>query len=124
MSAFPATTSTPAATRDGQVRYISPRIDIVETDNGYLLTADLPGVSKDQLEITIESGELSIIGHRDFQNEGEPLYRERRPYGFRRVFELDHSIDSEKISASLENGVLRLDLPKTEEVKPRKIEVA
>jgi len=106
--------------------YFIPRVNIVETDNQYIVEADLPGVSKDGLEVTVEDNELTIVGRRDgFQEvpNGEVLYQETRPGDFRRVFELDPTIDTSKINAKMQQGVLTLTLPKAEKVKPRKITV-
>jgi HSP20 family protein len=84
----------------------------------------MPGVSKAGLEITLEGNELTLIGHRQTETvTGEPLFRERHLAAYRRVFELDPVIDATKVSAKMEQGVLRLTLPKSERVKPRKIAV-
>jgi HSP20 family protein len=85
----------------------------------------MPGVSKDGLELTVENGELVIIGRRTAaQPAGQLVYRESRRLDYRRAFELDPSIDTTKISAKLDQGVLTLHLPKAEAVKPRKITVS
>jgi HSP20 family protein len=84
----------------------------------------MPGVSKEGLEVTIENGELVLVGRRTDQTfPGTLVYRESRPADFRRVFDLDPSIDTSKITARMEHGVLTLTLPKAEEVKPRRIQV-
>ncbi|MDB6057916.1 MAG: hspA [Verrucomicrobiales bacterium] len=103
-----------------------PRVNIVETDEQYIVEADLPGVSKDGLEITVEDNELTIFGRRNDCHEvpnAQVLYQETRPGDFRRVFELDPAIDTSKINAKMQQGVLTLTLPKAEKVKPRKITV-
>ena len=103
---------------------IRPEANIFETKDGYILEADLPGVSKDGLEITLEGNLLAIVGRRASEAPtANLLYRESREADFRRVFELDPSIDSGKISAKVEQGVLTLTLPKAEIIKPRKIAV-
>jgi len=105
-------------------QYVLPEVDIFETKDGYLVEAEMPGVSKDGLEITLEGNEITIVGHR--KNEvvtGAPLFRERSLVDYRRVFELDPAIDAGKIAAKMDQGVLTLTLPKSEEVKPRKIAV-
>jgi len=79
-------------------------------------------VEKDGLEITVDRGELIILGRRKpIEVTGEPIYREIRTHDFRRVYELDPSIDSTKISAKIDQGILTVTLPKAESVKPRKI---
>ena len=104
--------------------YVVPNVNIFETKDGYVLEAEMPGVNKDGLEITLEGNELTLIGHRGNDvGQGEPLFRERQLIDFRRVFELDPAIDTAKVSARIEQGVLTLTLPKSEAVKPRKITV-
>lgn len=116
----------PATNGNGNTRtgFLTPLANIVETNDGYLLEAEMPGVSKDGLEITVENGELVILGRRTPPSvKGVAVYRESRGWDYRRLFELDPSIDPSKISAKVEQGVLRLHLPKSESVKPRKIAV-
>jgi len=106
--------------------YFVPPVNIVELDDTYVVEADLPGVTKEGLEITVENNELTIIGRRQDILEvpnAEVLYQETRPGDFRRVFELDPTIDTSKINAKMQQGVLTLTLPKAEKVKPRKITV-
>jgi HSP20 family protein len=104
--------------------FISPEVNISETKDGYVLEAEMPGVSKEGLEITLENNELTITGRRGSEAvPGEPLFRERSTAHFRRVFELDPTIDTGRINAKVNQGVLTLTLPKSERVKPRKITV-
>jgi len=104
--------------------FISPDVNIHETKDGYVLEAEMPGVNKDGLEITLENNELTITGRRSNETvPGEPLFRERSAVNFRRVFELDPAIDAGRINAKVNQGVLTLTLPKSEQVKPRKITV-
>jgi HSP20 family protein len=113
--------------REGTARplnYVTPEVNIFETKDGYVLEAEMPGVSKDGLEITLEGNEITIIGRRQPETlKADVLYRESRPADYRRVFELDPAIDSAKISAKIDQGVLTLLLPKAEKVKPKKISV-
>jgi len=113
------------ATQDARrTSYATPLANIRETKEGYLLEVELPGVSKEGLEITVENNELTIIGRRsDAAVPGDVVYRESRPLDYRRVFELDPSIDTGRINAKVESGVLKLTLNKAESLKPRKIEV-
>jgi len=104
--------------------WVAPEVNIYETADGYVLEAEMPGVTKEGLEITLEGNTLTFVGRRN--NEvvpGSILYRESEPADYRRVFELDPAIDTSKISAEMRQGVLRLTLPKAERVKPRKIEI-
>lgn len=104
--------------------FLSPEVNIFETKDGYVLEAEMPGVSKEGLEITVEGNELAITGNRRQEPlPGEALFRESHEAGYRRVFELDPAIDAPRVSARMEQGVLTLTLPKAERVKPRKISV-
>jgi HSP20 family protein len=89
-----------------------------------VLEAEMPGVNKDGLELTLEGNELTIVGRRNGgPMSGEALFRESQEADYRRVFELDPAIDTAKVSAKMDQGVLTLTLPKSEQVKPRKISV-
>jgi len=100
-------------------------VNIVEAREGYMLEAEMPGVSKDGLEILLEGNQITIIGRRSPQTSesAQLVYRESYDRDFRRSFELDPAIDTQKIKARMENGILYLELPKAEQVKPRKITV-
>ena len=111
-----------AATR--RTGTLTPRANIFETKDGYVLEAELPGVNKEGLEVTVENNELTLVGRRSpATTPGEAVYRESRDLDYRRVFDLDPAIDTGKITAKLENGLVTLSLPKAESVKPRKITV-
>ena len=102
--------------------YVTPFVDIESTDSGYVLYAEIPGVNRDGIKITVEDGDLVLIGQRQPLNvSGEPLHRETRQLSYRRVYELDPSIDANRISASIEQGILKVNLPKAENLKPRHI---
>jgi HSP20 family protein len=105
-------------------QFIAPAATVLENADGYTLEVEMPGVSKETLEMWVENNELTILGRRSVPAvEGTLLYRESRSENFRRSFELDPSIDAEKISAKIEQGVVSLTLPKAEQVKPRKVTV-
>lgn len=111
-------------TNDRPKEYVAPEVNIFETRDGYVLEAEMPGVNKEGLEITLEGNEITIVGRRNLPSlAGEPLFRESHNADYRRVFELDPAIDTAKISARMDQGVLTVTLPKSEEVKPRKIPV-
>ena len=104
----------------------APAIDLSESEDGFVLEADLPGLGKDDINLTIEDNVVTLNGERkeDRKVEGRSYYHYERRYGnFSRSFELPLGIDSEKVVAKFEDGVLRVDIPKLEEAKPRKIEV-
>ena len=112
-----------AASASSEERCVAPRVEIRGTQDGYVLEADLPGVSKDGLEILIEGAEITWTGWPGPAPGGELLYRESNGLNYRRQFELDPAIDTSKINASVNDGVLRIQLPKAEAVKPRQIQV-
>jgi HSP20 family protein len=104
--------------------YLRPQVDITETREGYELRAEMPGVDKAGLELVLDGSELTIVGRKQGQVEPlECIYRESTPANYRRKFELDPAIDTSKVTARMEQGVLLLSLPKTERVKPRRIKV-
>lgn len=115
----------PQAQQNEQTRYYTtPLVDIRTTKDGYELTAEMPGVNKEGVEITVENGQLALVGHRyPVQASGQRIYRERREHDFRRVYELDPSLDASRVSARIDQGVLTVTLPKAEAVKPRRITV-
>jgi HSP20 family protein len=108
-----------------RVEFVVPRVNIHQDAEGYILEVEMPGVAKSGVEVTFEDGKLTLIGHRaEGEHSGQVVYRERAATGYRRVFDLDPSIDSEKISAVIEQGLLTVRLHKAEAAKPRKITVA
>ena len=110
-------------TRPGLV--FTPSVDIFETDREITLLADLPGVSPENLTIDLRENTLTLTGEVD-STEGadqEALLVEYETGKYHRQFSLSNLIDQSKIDAKLNDGVLRLTLPKVEEAKPRKIEV-
>ena len=114
--------------RDGEraqrEQFVAPVSCLIENGDGYTLQVEMPGVNKEGLEISVENNELTILGRRSLPTvEGTLIHRESRPNSFRRTFELDPSINTEKIAAKIEQGVVTLTLPKAEQVKPRKITV-
>ena len=106
-------------------RPMRPPVDIFEDETGITLQADMPGVTKDRLEIKIDSETLSIQGQADIpMPEGmEALYADVRATRYERSFSLSSELDTEKVDASLKDGVLTLRIPKREKFQPRKIEV-
>jgi HSP20 family protein len=106
-------------------QFVAPIASVVENADGYVLRVEMPGVNKEGLEISLGDNELTIIGRRSVPTiDGTRVHHESRLENFRRTFELDPSIDGNKISAKIEQGILTLTLPKAEHVKPRKIAVS
>ena len=104
----------------------APSVDIYENENELILTAEVPGVKEDDIEIKIEDSTLSISGERKFEKETkeENYHRIERSYGsFYRSFTLPNFIDHEKVKAEHENGLLRITMPKRAELKARKVHV-
>lgn len=104
---------------------VKPVYELSETAEAWGLTAQLPGVNKDGLEITAEEGLVTIRGRRQWQQpEGwTSLYRESLDAPYQLTLEHDNTVDADKIHAELKDGVLRVSLPKAEALKPRKIAV-
>jgi len=124
MAQITQTAERPQTTTSRTPSWLVPRANILENKDSYILDLEMPGVSKDGVEITVENSELTIIGRRsNAEPKADVVYRECRPLDYRRVFDLDPSIDASHISAKVEQGVLTLTLPKAESVKPRKITV-
>ena len=119
------TRETRESDRQQAEQFIMAPAGVTEISDGYTLEIEMPGVKKDGLEISVENNELTIIGRRSLPTaEGTLIHRESRPENFRRMFELDPSIDADKISAKIDQGLVTLTLPKAEHVKPRKITVS
>ena len=106
-------------------RTLRPPVDIFEDSTGITVQADMPGVSKDRLEVHIDNDTLSIDGTADISMpEGmEPLYADIRSTHYQRSFSLSRELDGEKVDATLKDGVLTLRIPKREQYQPRKVEV-
>ena len=106
-----------------QERYVAPPVDIYETRDGLVVLADLPGVSKDGLDVRVDNNVLTMRGRADYASPKDGVYREYELVNFFRQFELSDKVDQQRITADLKHGVLTLTLPKAEEAKPRQIEV-
>lgn len=104
----------------------SPAVDIYETENELVLTAEVPGIKEEDIEIKIEDNTLSLKGERKFEKETreDNYHRIERSYGsFYRSFTLPNYIDQENIRAEHEDGVLKIIMPKRSELKPRKVKI-
>ncbi len=114
----------PAAADDARAATVVPRVDVLETENEFLLLADLPGVRPDGVDIRFEHGELTVHGSRPAPGgDRRPLLGEYHGANFHRVFAVTDTVAADRIEADLKNGVLTVRLPKIEAVKPRKIAV-
>jgi HSP20 family molecular chaperone IbpA len=108
------------------VRSFVPNTDIFETEDALMVVMELPGVDREHTEITVEDNVLGVSGRIDFSKyeKLQPVYTEYNIGHFRRTFSLaPSSIDEQKISADMKDGVLTLTLPKAERIKPRTIQL-
>jgi HSP20 family protein len=104
----------------------APPVDIRETDEALVLTAELPGMTKEDVEITLENSVLTLSGERKIEKDtkGETWHRVERAYGgFSRSFTLPATVRTDRVEAAFANGVLTVTLPKMEESKPRRISI-
>jgi HSP20 family protein len=95
---------------------VTPRVDVLETEQEFLVLADVPGVKPEDVDIRFEQGEMTIHGRR-------PAGRDESPVDYHRTFAVAETVAADKISAELKDGVLTVRLPKTEAVKPKRIAV-
>ena len=108
------------------MRAFTPSADIFETEEMLTVVLEMPGVSKDNVDINVENGMLSIEGRIDFEKyDGlRPVYSEYNVGPYRRSFRLSNQVDQSKIAAEMQDGIITLTLPKPEKAKPRRIEVS
>jgi HSP20 family protein len=117
----------PAQPNGGTLRRWMPAMDLVETEEHFVLRADLPGLAEDAVNIEVEDRVLTISGERKAEHETtkEGYHRVERAFGaFSRSLTLPEGIDPEAVSASFDRGVLEVRIPKPEQRKPRKISIA
>ena len=104
----------------------TPKVDVYQTDDSYVLKAELPGLSKEEINIDVNDNTLTLKGEKKLEEkvEKENYVRVERTYGsFSRSFNLSDDVDTEHITANYKDGVLELTLPKKEESKPKEIKV-
>jgi len=104
----------------------SPRTDLMEADHSYRIRLDLPGMTKEDISVNLQNNTLTVRGERtsDRTDENGEYVRVERAFGtFHRTFTLPDAVDAESIEASYEDGVLTINVPKTEEGTPRQIEI-
>ena len=108
-------------------RSFAPSVDIGEDDKSYLITADVPGMKPEDLDIQVENNVLTLRGERKYENKSERqgYHRVERHYGsFQRSFTLPEGVDADKIEAGVENGILTLRVPKPVASLPKKVKVS
>ncbi len=116
----------PTRGREGRSGVWAPAVDIKENADSFIVTAELPGMSKDEINVEVENGTLTIKGERRFEKkeEGENYHFIERSYGsFYRSFGLPKNVSADSISAEYKDGVLHINLPKAEEVKAKKVSI-
>jgi HSP20 family protein len=104
----------------------TPAVDLHETDDGFVIKAELPGVSKDDVSVDVHQNTLTLRGQRKHEAEvkNERYHRVERSYGtFQRSFVLPTMVDQEKVQATFKDGMLELHLPKSESAKPKRIAI-
>ena len=104
--------------------YYQPAVDVSELSNQVVLKYDMPGVDKNNIEITVEKGTLSVIGNVSREDLGTPVYQETRVGNYRRDFTLPDDVDADNISAEMTNGVLIIKIDKPEKAKPKTIAIS
>ena len=114
-----------AATDGALDRFVTPRTTVYESAEAVIVELEMPGVTKDGVEITVEKDELTILGRRSRPADDgfEIVHQERLLLPYTRTYVLSERIDTSTIGANFDNGVLRLTLPKSAEAKPRKIAI-
>ena len=104
-------------------RILTPAVDIYESEDTISLVADMPGVTNEGLDISLEKGVLTLNGAVSIESRGKPLLREFSSANYYRQFKISEHIDADKTTANLSKGVLKLDIPKAESAKPKKIAI-
>ena len=115
------------ATTSGILNGWTPAVDLYEEQDNFMVQAELPGLKREDIDVTLHDNALTISGERksEEKHEDAETYREERFYGrFHRSITLPKAVKSDKVSASYRDGVLTVTLPKSEEAKPKQIEVA
>lgn len=102
---------------------ITPVVNIFENDEEILLHADMPGIKKDEININIDNGRLVLSGVRKLEKHGAASWEEFGDAEYRRVFSVPQTIDVARVNAELNEGILKLKMPKFEKAKPRQIEI-
>ncbi len=109
--------------RSREIPAVAPVVDIYENEDEILLYVDMPGVEKDDITLNIDNGKLSLGGVRYISGNGAALWEELVDVEYQRSFSVPQTIDVDKVSAEMQDGVLHLHLPKSEAAKPRQIEI-
>lgn len=103
--------------------YYQPPTDVRETDTDIVIQFDMPGVSSDHVDLTVEKGTLTVTGKADVEEAGTAVYRETHVGDYQRTFTLSDDVDTEKIQAEMKAGVLTVKVAKAEKAKPKRVEI-
>jgi HSP20 family protein len=109
--------------RDRGGEYYVPAVDVSEKKNEMILRYDMPGVGKEDLEITVENNILTVIGKVGVESFGNAVYQETRIGNYRRQFALPDDVEADNINAEMKDGVLTVRIAKPEKAKPKKIQI-
>jgi len=107
-----------------QREYFLPTVDVSETADALVLRYDMPGVKKEDAEITVDNGTLTVTGKAEPEQPGTVMYRETRIGDYQRQFALPENVDAGHITAEMKDGVLTVTIKKPEQYKPKKIQIA
>jgi HSP20 family protein len=115
----------PAFRTPGSSNRWTPALDVYQDKDQFTVVAELPGLKKEDIELSLHDGVLTISGERKQEKKGEEGYKNERFFGrFQRSVTLPSSVDSDKVRATYQDGILKVVLPKAEEAKPKQIEVS
>jgi len=109
--------------RDGHTRYFQPATDVIETADAVLLKLDMPGVARENIDLTIDKDMLTIVGKAEPEQAGEAVYRETYVGDYQRQFSLTADLDPGNITAKMNHGVLTVQIGKAARAKPRKVKI-
>lgn len=109
--------------RTRNIRTVSPLVDIYENEEEILLHAEMPGVKKQNVNVNIDNGRLTVTGVRELAADGAVGWEEFGDVSYERAFSVPQSIDIKRVNAELKDGILALHLPKSEAAKPKQIEI-
>lgn len=112
------------ARRETQSRQFQPATDIIETADAVILKLDMPGVAKEDVDLTVDKETLTIVGKAQPETGGEPVYRETYVGDYQRQFTLTADVDPNSVTAAMNHGVLTVKIGKAAQVKPRKVKIA
>jgi HSP20 family molecular chaperone IbpA len=122
--ALTKTQQTEVARRGQEEHFYQPAADVLETADSVILEFDMPGVSKDKVDITVDKDLLTVVGRAAPEIPGQAVYRETHVGDYRRQFTLSADLDPNKVTATMATGVLTLEIGKADRAKPRKIEIS